>query len=466
MEIENKKCSSKEHKESKAVSYCCNCKVYMCNKCENFHSNLLNNHKVFDIESYLKDAFTGFCNEQNHINELEYFCKTHNALCCAACIAKVKNKNNGKHSDCSIYKVEDIFNEKKNKFNENIKYLQQMSDNLKNSIINLKNLSEKMNQSKEELKIKIQTIFTKIRNELNSREDKLLSEVDNCYEKAFYKEDMMKEFERLPNKIKESLEKAKLFGKEYDDNDNNNKIYLINEGIKIENNIKDINTVNENIEKCKKLSQIKIKFSPDENGINDKLEKIKSFGKVMIDNLEPSFESSNIIKDDIEKQNLIIKWIKDKTNKQKMRFKLIFKMTEHGSEGKAFHQYCDNKGPNLILIKTTTNRIFGGFTPLDWENKAMSKYDESNQTFIFSLNLNKKYDMINPNKKAIQGFSEGYGPNFGDYDFGLHKNLKEGESYANESCNYLSKHNLDLTGGKGNNGSFKTEEFEVYQVQY
>ena len=463
MEIQNRKCSSKDHQEAKAICYCCNCKVYMCNKCENFHSNLLNNHKVFDIEKYLKDTFTGFCNEQNHINELEYFCGTHNTLCCAACIVKVKNKNNGKHSDCSIYKVEDIFNEKKNKFNENIKLLQQMSDNLKNSIINLKNLSEKMSKNKEELKIKIQTIFTKIRNELNSREDKLLLEVDNCYEKTFFKEDILKEFERLPNKIKESIEKGNLFEKEFEDN---NKIFLINEGIKIENNIKDINAVNENIEKCKSLSKIKIKFFPDENEINDEVERIKVFGKVKIENLESSFDFSNIIKDNIEKQNLIVNWIKEKTKKKEIQFKLIFKMTEHGSEGKAFHKYCDNKGPNLILIKTKTNRIFGGFTPLSWENKAMSKYDESNQTFIFSLNLNKKYDMINMKKKAIQGFAEGYGPNFGDYDFGLHKNLKEGESYANESCNYLSNHNLDLTGGKGNNESFKTEEFEVFQVLY
>ena len=463
MEIQNKKCSSKDHKESKAVCYCCNCKVYMCNKCENFHSNLLSNHKVFDIENYIKDNFTGFCSEQNHINELEYFCKTHNTLCCAACIVKLKNKNNGKHSDCSIYKVEDIFNEKKNKFNENIKLLQKMSDNLKTSIINLKNLSEKMSQNKEELKMKIQTIFTKIRNELNSREDKLLLEVDSCYEKTFFKEDMLKEFERLPNKIKESIEKGKLFEKEFDDN---NKIFLINEGIKIENNIKDINAVNENIEKCSKLSKIKIKFSPDENEINDEVERIKVFGKVKIENLEPSFESSSIIKDDNESQKLIVNWIKEKTKKKEIKYKLIFKMTEQGSEGKDFHQYCDNKGPNLILIKTTNNKIFGGFTPLSWENKAISKFDESNQTFIFSLNLNKKYDMINNKRKAIQGFSEGYGPNFGDYDFGLHKNLKEGESYANDSCNYLSNHNLDLTGGKGNNESFKTEEFEVFQVLY
>ena len=36
---------------------------------------------------------------------------------------------------------------------------------------------------------------------------------------------------------------------------------------------------------------------------------------------------------------------------------------------KDFHKYCDNQGPNLILVKTKKNKIFGGFTPLSWENK-------------------------------------------------------------------------------------------------
>ena len=75
MENHDKRCSSLDHKEINAVSYCCNCKVFMCNKCQNFHSNLLNNHKVFNIEYYLKESFTGFCQEENHFNELEYFVK-------------------------------------------------------------------------------------------------------------------------------------------------------------------------------------------------------------------------------------------------------------------------------------------------------------------------------------------------------------------------------------------------------
>ena len=35
-----KNCSSKDHSEAKAITYCIECKIYMCNKCESFHSKL------------------------------------------------------------------------------------------------------------------------------------------------------------------------------------------------------------------------------------------------------------------------------------------------------------------------------------------------------------------------------------------------------------------------------------------
>ena len=68
-------------------------------------------------------------------------------------------------------------------------------------------------------------------------------------------------------------------------------------------------------------------------------------------------------------------------------------MNQKGSINKEFHKYCDNVGPTLTLIKTTKNKIFGGFTPLNWNIKG-SQFDESNQKFIFSLYLEKKFDMI------------------------------------------------------------------------
>ena len=44
--------------------------------------------------------------------------------------------------------------------------------------------------------------------------------------------------------------------------------------------------------------------------------------------------------------------------------------------------------------------------------------------------------------------------------------MKQGNTFANISCNFLSNNNLELTGGKGNDENFETEELEVYRVIY
>ena len=133
-------------------------------------------------------------------------------------------------------------------------------------------------------------------------------------------------------------------------------------------------------------------------------------------------------------------------------------MSVNGTDSKEFHKQCDNKGPTLTIIETTKNRIFGGYTPLNWNKSCV---DSTYQTFIFSLNLMKKYDLINKNEFAIR---EGDGPWFGNCDIGLNNNMKEGQTYAKSNCNFLSNNNLELTGGKGENENFETKEFEVFSV--
>jgi len=215
-----------EHKENDSNSYCQECKIYMCNKCEKYHSELFKNHHQYklDKEQDFSELFTGFCKEKKHSVELIYFCKTHNKLCCAECIAKVKTNDNGKHTDCDVCTIEDIENNKKNKLKENIKTLEDLSLNLQQSINELKIIFEKVEKNKEELKMNIQKIFTNIRNTLNEREDELLLDVDKLYNELFINENIMKESEKLPNKIKISLEK----GKEIDNNWKNNKLNILN----------------------------------------------------------------------------------------------------------------------------------------------------------------------------------------------------------------------------------------------
>ena len=276
MDDQIKKCSFKDHKETNAIFYCIQCKVYMCNKCENFHSKLLENHQTFKIEKDIEDVFLGICKEENHQIKLEYFCKSHNQLCCAACIAKIKKNENGKHKDCDVCLIEDIKDEKKNKIKDNINYLKDISNNLQKSLDLLKTIFEKFTKDKEELKKNIQQIFTKIRNELNNREDELLLEVDKKYNNIYFNDSIMKESEKLPNKIKLSLEKVCVIDKEYNDN---NLSLFISDCINIENNIKEINTIKEKIDKCNELDNFKITFI-EENGeeVNKLLENIKEFG--------------------------------------------------------------------------------------------------------------------------------------------------------------------------------------------
>ena len=454
MEKQKIKCSTKGHEEIDSIIFCGICKIYICNKCENFHSKLFSNHPIINLEKNDKEIFTGFCKEKEHFMKLEYFCKSHNQLCCAACLCTLKKNQNGKHKDCAVCFIEEIKDEKMNKIKENIKSLKELSNTLKDSLNHLKKFTEKINENKEELKLKIQKIFTQIRNALNNREDEILLQVDKKFEESYFNEEIIKDCENLPKKINSSIEESEILTKDYNDD----KLCLfINNCLNIENNIKKINHIKESIEKSKESMEIEIKFN-DEN-LNEVLNIIKTFGELYNNN---SFKSS-IINRDENKKSTIIKWIRQKINKNAIKFELIFKMSENGSKAEDFHKYCDDKGPTLTLIKTTKDKIFGGFTPLNWKIKGESPRDKSNQTFIFSINLMKKFDMISPDKLAIR-YSNSV--NYGDSDIYLSSNLKNGNSYANSGCNFLSNNKLELTGGKGESENFEAAEFEVFKVIY
>ena len=124
MEILNKKCSLTDHKDIEATTYCQECKIYMCNKCENIHSKLCENHHKYYLKDNIKEIFTGLCKLENHSLKLKYYCKTHNELCCAACLSKINDKEYGQHNKCDVCLIKDIKEEKKRNFNKTIKILE------------------------------------------------------------------------------------------------------------------------------------------------------------------------------------------------------------------------------------------------------------------------------------------------------------------------------------------------------
>ena len=63
----------------------------------------------------------------------------------------------------------------------------------------------------------------------------------------------------------------------------------------------------------------------------------------------------------------------------------IYRGSDHGFAAASFHSNCDNMGPTITIIKTTFNRIFGGFTAANWESSGGFKNDPS--AFLFSVDL-------------------------------------------------------------------------------
>ena len=298
MEDKKHKCSSVEHSKIDAVIFCPTCNIFLCNKCQNnFHSKIFANHPIKNLTDEKKDNFIDLCNEHNHLSKFEYFCKTHNKLCCVKCIAKIKDENNGQHKDCDIISLKEIKTEKEKKFKENYVKLEEISKNLENTINQFKVLIEQINKDKEDLILGIQKVFTKIRTALNEREDELISKVKGIYKESFFDEEIVKESEKLPLKVKKSLESIN----EIKEIKNKKKELSseINYYIEFENNINKIEEMNKTINKC---NSNKTKIFFDSN--NNQLENIvKKFGNINIQfeikeekDISIKFERKNIKK--------------------------------------------------------------------------------------------------------------------------------------------------------------------------
>ena len=293
----DKKCSLDEHKENDAKSFCPECKIFMCTKCEKMHSGLFKNHHQYNLNN-INEIFFDVCKEKNHPFKLDYFCENHNQLCCAACIAKVKYKGNGKHKDCNVCSIKRIKEKKKANLNENIEKLENLSNKIEQAINELKIMLEKIDKNKEELKSKIQLMFTKIRNEINKREDELLLETDKLFEELFFDAKIIKKSEKLPQEIKIYLEKGKKVNEQWNDKDKLSS--NINDCINIENTIKDIKNIDDKIENFNKMKNYEVKVKFNEEQLENFLKEFKKYGEISYDEkkLQEKKEEENKIEEE------------------------------------------------------------------------------------------------------------------------------------------------------------------------
>ena len=454
------KCSLEKHKEIDAESYCYDCKIYLCEKCENHHSELFTNHHQIKLDKNkdIDEVFTGLCKEEKHSIELEYYCKTHNVLCCSKCVSNVKGKGNGKHRDCDVCFIEDFEKEKKDKLNENIRNLEYLLVILEKSIKEIKNEIEKINAKKDQLKSSILKIFTQIRNALNEREDELFSEIDKIYNISILNDEKLKKIERLPDKTRNLLKEIKT----NDYNWKNNKLkLLIHNCINLENNSKVIKQINESNDFLKANSLFyfySYEFTPEKH-----LNNIYNSNKEQKDKLINFIKNFGFLKNDKRlfdskinfKEKEILKFL---NNKMFIPL-LLYRKTKDGSRPQDFHSKCDNKGTTIIFIQLIDNSIFGGYTEIGWEGKGPKKDKAS---FIF--NSNGKFEAKN-DRECIYCDPE-YGPTFGapfHYEILFEKSLDKGETFGGnfEKCTFF-----DDTKKIYENVKWDVKEIEVHKIIY
>ena len=53
------------------------------------------------------------------------------------------------------------------------------------------------------------------------------------------------------------------------------------------------------------------------------------------------------------------------------KWKLLYRASEHGYSAESFHQYCDDRGPTLVIIKSSEGWIFGGYTTKSWSKHGI-----------------------------------------------------------------------------------------------
>ena len=126
-------------------------------KMSEYSSELFKRHHLYDLDKNNSEIFARFCKGKNHCISLDYFYRSHNVLSWAACISKFKTNENGKHKKCKIRSVQKI---KKNKLNENVKWLEELTKVIEQPINELKKLSEIIYQKKKKISKKIQNFFT------------------------------------------------------------------------------------------------------------------------------------------------------------------------------------------------------------------------------------------------------------------------------------------------------------------
>ena len=166
-------------------------------------------------------------------------------------------------------------------------------------------------------------------------------------------------------------------------------------------------------------------------------------------------------------ENFIFSEIETRINKSIMSLHKLYQATIDGGYPINFHKKCDNIPNTLVLIKSKGKRRFGGFTPIPWKSERGYIEDKKNQTFVFSLDNKKIYNLIGISCAVYH--QEDYGPQFGWSDIIIAGNpIKEYKllSFPNDYDYNGDIHPLSESDYSYGIEYIKALEYEVFEVLF
>ena len=235
---------------------------------------------------------------------------------------------------------------------------------------------------------------------------------------------------------------------------NESEIKNLKENISINqreiSNLKENNNLNYKNENKKLWEEIN-KLKEYHKKFNQKESKINFFDSKIIES-----------KDNL---NFIFDYIKQ--NDKSFNFnniKLLYRGSRDGDRTKTCHELCDNKQNVLIIMKSETGYIFGGYSKIGFKTNNNYAYERDNNCFLFSLNLKKIYPVIK-DKNVICHTRETSGLCFFGslmfYDYFMSK--KDWPNLNMDIKQYFN--NLEtIYEMNGGQEYFKCDELEVFQL--
>ncbi|CAD8119047.1 unnamed protein product [Paramecium primaurelia] len=147
----------------------------------------------------------------------------------------------------------------------------------------------------------------------------------------------------------------------------------------------------------------------------------------------------------------LFSYIQEQSKKNVKSSQLVYKGSQDGLNSNSFWNCCKGKGYLLMIFKSLSGNVFGGYSPCVWQHHSGNYVqDDSLTSFLFSQKHDQIYPLIKNRKQYAIRCNSSHGPKFGyAHDISIYSDFKSGYSRIGDTyqCNnYEDKQSSHLFG--------------------